>query len=146
MNQKKVKVASNQGAWLNERIRNSQHWLFTGLKWAVSPIPVCVMRKKLVDLGIQQQTESPPAASLDDKTKWNRYYFQMQFSSTWVIWFAFSRKALWQLHQMQSSTSLSWSPNAIATYQWFLSLWCVQSPELNLSQSYKGYYYFNLET
>lgn len=70
--------------------------------------PLCVCHeKKLVDLGVQQQTESPPAVSLDDKTKWNCYYFQMQFSSTRVIWFAFSRKALWQLQQMQSSTSLS---------------------------------------
>lgn len=63
-------------------------------------------KKKPVDLGVQQQTESSPAVSLDDKTKWNRYYFQMQFSSTRVIWFVFSRKALRQLHQMQSSTSL----------------------------------------
>lgn len=32
--------------------------------------PLCVCHeKKLVDLGVQQQTESPPAVSLDDKTK-----------------------------------------------------------------------------
>lgn len=56
----------------------------------------CVCEEtQLVDVGVQQQTEPPPAVSLRDKTKLNCYYFPVQFSSTWVIWFTFSRKALW---------------------------------------------------